>query len=79
MHYENPGGALDLITLFKSHDSAWKSANKRAKNDPADGRFCSERKPKDDCIVGFLLVNTKPNTFFKELGDIQFPLLKSQQ
>ncbi|MCR6505126.1 hypothetical protein [Bacteroides muris (ex Fokt et al. 2023)] len=31
---------------------------------------------KDDCIVGSLLVNTKPNTFFKELGDIQFPLLK---
>lgn len=30
-------------------------------------------------VYGFLLVNTKPNTFFKELGDIQFPLLKSQQ
>ena len=30
---------------------------------------------KDDIIVGSLLVNTHPNKFSKELGDIQFPLL----
>lgn len=30
----------------------------------------------DDFIVGSLLVNTSPNGFSKELGDIQFPLLK---
>lgn len=30
----------------------------------------------DDYIVGSLLVNTSPNNFTKELGDIQFPLLK---
>lgn len=30
----------------------------------------------DDFIVGSLLVNTSPNVFSKELGDIQFPLLQ---